>query len=173
LFECLKFLEEESTRTDKLCCIPPVFDKQRTGFVHSPLIRTCGPASGKRRNREPSGNRAPDGIRRWQTTGVPNAGVTRYKGWPRPQTGFTPQVRVYSRAAREKWIQFRNIPDNASPLEYVASLKKLAALDWDRMIPGHPYAGGRYGPHTARTISDANRMLSIGITLVSSSIRGW
>src|SRR5258708_10509316 len=37
-------------------------------------------------------------------------------------------------------IQFRNIPDNASPLQYILSLKKLAALDWDRMIPGHPYA---------------------------------
>ncbi len=42
-------------------------------------------------------------------------------------------------------VQFRNIPDNVSPLEYIASLKKLAALDWDRMIPGHPYAGGRLG----------------------------
>jgi glyoxylase-like metal-dependent hydrolase (beta-lactamase superfamily II) len=42
-------------------------------------------------------------------------------------------------------VQFRNMPDNASPLEYIASLKKLASLDWDRMIPGHPYAGGRYG----------------------------
>ncbi len=40
---------------------------------------------------------------------------------------------------------FRNIPDNASPIEYIASLKKLASLDWDRMITGHPYAGGRYG----------------------------
>ena len=42
-------------------------------------------------------------------------------------------------------IQFRNMPDNASPIEYLNSLKKLAALDWDRMIPGHPYAGGRFG----------------------------
>ena len=42
-------------------------------------------------------------------------------------------------------IQFRNIPDNASPLEFIDSLKKLATLDWDRMIPGHPYAGGRFG----------------------------
>jgi glyoxylase-like metal-dependent hydrolase (beta-lactamase superfamily II) len=42
-------------------------------------------------------------------------------------------------------ILFRNIPDNVSPLEYSDSLKKLAALDWDRLIPGHPYAGGRYG----------------------------
>jgi glyoxylase-like metal-dependent hydrolase (beta-lactamase superfamily II) len=49
-------------------------------------------------------------------------------------------------------IQFRNIPDNASPLEYIASLKKLAALDWDRMIPGHPYAGGRFG--TKKDVED-------------------
>jgi glyoxylase-like metal-dependent hydrolase (beta-lactamase superfamily II) len=42
-------------------------------------------------------------------------------------------------------ILFRNIPDNASPLEYIDSLKKLAALDWDRLIPGHPYASGRFG----------------------------
>ena len=49
-------------------------------------------------------------------------------------------------------VQFRNIPDNASPLEYIDSLKKLAALDWDRMIPGHPYAGGRYG--TQKDVED-------------------
>ncbi len=49
-------------------------------------------------------------------------------------------------------IQFRNIPDNASPLEYINSLKKLAALDWDPMIPGHPYAGGRYG--TKKDVED-------------------
>jgi glyoxylase-like metal-dependent hydrolase (beta-lactamase superfamily II) len=49
-------------------------------------------------------------------------------------------------------IQFRNIPGNASPLEYIDSLKKLAALGWDRMIPGHPYAGGRYG--TKKDVED-------------------
>jgi glyoxylase-like metal-dependent hydrolase (beta-lactamase superfamily II) len=49
-------------------------------------------------------------------------------------------------------IQFRNIPDNASPLEFIESLKKLAALDWERMIPGHPNAGGRYG--TKKDIQD-------------------
>jgi glyoxylase-like metal-dependent hydrolase (beta-lactamase superfamily II) len=49
-------------------------------------------------------------------------------------------------------IQFRNIPDNASPLEYIASLKKLVGLDWDRMIPGHPQAGGRYG--TKKDVED-------------------
>ncbi len=49
-------------------------------------------------------------------------------------------------------IQFRNIPDNMSPLEFIDSLKKLAALDWDRMIPGHPNAGGRYG--TKKDVQD-------------------
>ena len=49
-------------------------------------------------------------------------------------------------------VQFRDIPDNASPLEYIASLKKLDALDWDRMIPGHPQAGGRLG--TKKDVED-------------------
>lgn len=49
-------------------------------------------------------------------------------------------------------VQFRNIPDNASPLEYIASLKALDALDWDRLIPGHPYAGGRLG--TKKDVED-------------------
>ena len=49
-------------------------------------------------------------------------------------------------------VQFRNIPDNASPLEYIDSLKKLAALDWDRLIPGHPNAGGRLG--TKKDVQD-------------------
>ncbi|MGZ5828288.1 MAG: MBL fold metallo-hydrolase [Xanthobacteraceae bacterium] len=42
-------------------------------------------------------------------------------------------------------LQFRNIPDNASPVEFEESIKKVIALDWERMIPGHPSAGGRLG----------------------------
>jgi glyoxylase-like metal-dependent hydrolase (beta-lactamase superfamily II) len=42
-------------------------------------------------------------------------------------------------------VQFRNIPDNVSPVEFEDSIKKVIALDWDRMIPGHPSAGGRLG----------------------------
>ena len=42
-------------------------------------------------------------------------------------------------------LQFRNIPDNASPVEFEESIKKVLALDWERMIPGHPSAGGRLG----------------------------
>jgi glyoxylase-like metal-dependent hydrolase (beta-lactamase superfamily II) len=42
-------------------------------------------------------------------------------------------------------VQFRNIPDNASPVEFEDSIKKVIALDWERMIPGHPGPGGRLG----------------------------
>lgn len=42
-------------------------------------------------------------------------------------------------------LPFRNMPDTASPLEWEASLKRVLALDWERMIPGHPNAGGRLG----------------------------
>ena len=49
-------------------------------------------------------------------------------------------------------LPFRNMPDTANPLEWQASLKRVAALDWDRMIPGHPYAGGRLG--TKQDVND-------------------
>lgn len=42
-------------------------------------------------------------------------------------------------------LPFRNMPDTRNPMDWQASLKKLAALDWDRMIPGHPGPGGRLG----------------------------
>jgi glyoxylase-like metal-dependent hydrolase (beta-lactamase superfamily II) len=49
-------------------------------------------------------------------------------------------------------VQFRNMPDNASPLEFIDSLKKLVALEWDELIPGHPGAGGRFG--TKKDVQD-------------------
>jgi glyoxylase-like metal-dependent hydrolase (beta-lactamase superfamily II) len=42
-------------------------------------------------------------------------------------------------------LLFRNLPDTASPIEWEESLQRVVALDWDRLIPGHPYAGGRLG----------------------------
>jgi len=43
------------------------------------------------------------------------------------------------------------------PLEAMESLKKIAAMDWDRMIPGHPGApGGRLG-----TKQDAQNVLTL------------
>ena len=42
-------------------------------------------------------------------------------------------------------LPFRNMPDTRNPADWEASLKRLAALEWDRMIPGHPGPGGRLG----------------------------
>jgi glyoxylase-like metal-dependent hydrolase (beta-lactamase superfamily II) len=41
-------------------------------------------------------------------------------------------------------LQFRDFPDGFLP-DFFDSFDKVLALDWDRMIPGHPYAGGRFG----------------------------
>src|SRR6476620_7319466 len=49
-------------------------------------------------------------------------------------------------------VLFRNLPDTASVTDWEAGLKKVLALDWDRMIPGHPYAGGRLG--TKKDVQD-------------------
>ncbi len=37
-------------------------------------------------------------------------------------------------------VNFRNMPDSW-PIEWEGSLKKVLAMDWDRLIPGHPYKG--------------------------------
>jgi glyoxylase-like metal-dependent hydrolase (beta-lactamase superfamily II) len=49
-------------------------------------------------------------------------------------------------------LPFRNMPDTAHPLAWRDSLKQVAALEWDRLIPGHPYAGGRLG--TKQDVTD-------------------
>jgi hypothetical protein len=41
-------------------------------------------------------------------------------------------------------VQFRNMLDSFLP-DWFDSLDRVIAMDWDRMIPGHPYAGGRFG----------------------------
>jgi glyoxylase-like metal-dependent hydrolase (beta-lactamase superfamily II) len=41
-------------------------------------------------------------------------------------------------------VQFRDMPDGYLP-DWFGSLDRVLAMDWDRMIPGHPYAGGRLG----------------------------
>ncbi len=41
-------------------------------------------------------------------------------------------------------VQFRDMPDGYLP-DWFDSLDRVLAMDWDRMIPGHPYAGGRLG----------------------------
>jgi glyoxylase-like metal-dependent hydrolase (beta-lactamase superfamily II) len=41
-------------------------------------------------------------------------------------------------------VNWRNMPDSYLP-DWHQSLERVLALDWERMIPGHPYAGGRLG----------------------------
>jgi glyoxylase-like metal-dependent hydrolase (beta-lactamase superfamily II) len=41
-------------------------------------------------------------------------------------------------------VQFRDMPDGYLP-DWFDSLDRVLALDWTTMIPGHPYAGGRFG----------------------------
>ena len=41
-------------------------------------------------------------------------------------------------------VPFRNLPDAYLP-DWQQGLDRVLALDWDRLIPGHPNAGGRFG----------------------------
>lgn len=54
---------------------------------------------------------------------------------------------------------------DSHPLEWEDSLKKLIAMDWERLIPGHPGPGGRLG-----TKQDAQDILTM-LQEVSSEVR--
>jgi glyoxylase-like metal-dependent hydrolase (beta-lactamase superfamily II) len=41
-------------------------------------------------------------------------------------------------------VNWRNMPDSYLP-DWHESLKRVLAMDWDRLIPGHPGPGGRLG----------------------------
>jgi glyoxylase-like metal-dependent hydrolase (beta-lactamase superfamily II) len=41
-------------------------------------------------------------------------------------------------------VNWRNMPDSW-PIEWEDGIRKVLALDWERMIPGHPGPGGRLG----------------------------
>jgi glyoxylase-like metal-dependent hydrolase (beta-lactamase superfamily II) len=61
-------------------------------------------------------------------------------------------------------VQFRDMPDGYLP-DWFDSLDRVLALDWDRMIPGHPYAGGRLGT------KDDVRALKQYMTDLSDAVR--
>jgi hypothetical protein len=49
-------------------------------------------------------------------------------------------------------VQFRDMPDGYLP-DWFASLERVLGMDWDRMIPGHPFAGAGWEPRTMSGIS--------------------
>jgi glyoxylase-like metal-dependent hydrolase (beta-lactamase superfamily II) len=57
------------------------------------------------------------------------------------------------------WVPVGTLPGrgmiDSYPIEWEDSIRKLVAMDWDRLIPGHPGAGGRLG-----TKKDAQEMLT-------------
>jgi glyoxylase-like metal-dependent hydrolase (beta-lactamase superfamily II) len=67
------------------------------------------------------------------------------------------------------WLPVGSLPGrgmiDSYPLEWEDSIKKVLAMDWERMIPGHPGPGGRLG-----TKKDAQDMLSF-LQDVSAEVR--
>lgn len=61
-------------------------------------------------------------------------------------------------------VNFRNMPDGFLP-DWFDSLDRVLELDWDRLIPGHPYAGGRLGT------KDDVRNLKLYMTELSDAVR--
>ncbi len=61
-------------------------------------------------------------------------------------------------------VQFRDMPDGYLP-DWFESLDRVLAMDWDRMIPGHPYAGGRLGT------KDDVRNLKLYMTDLSDAVK--
>lgn len=85
-------------------------------------------------------------------------------------------------------LNFRNMPDSYLP-DWHQSLEKVLALDWERLIPGHPGPGGRLGTKQdvqshlgymnevsaeAKKLSDAGRCTEAGIREVKmEKYSGW
>jgi glyoxylase-like metal-dependent hydrolase (beta-lactamase superfamily II) len=67
------------------------------------------------------------------------------------------------------WLPVGSLPGrgmiDSYPLEWEESIKKVLAMDWERLIPGHPGPGGRLG-----TKKDAQDMLSF-LQDVSAEVR--
>jgi glyoxylase-like metal-dependent hydrolase (beta-lactamase superfamily II) len=55
------------------------------------------------------------------------------------------------------------------PLEAPASIKRILAMDWERLIPGHPGAGGRLG--TKKDVQDQLEFLQYASDTVQAAAR--
>ena len=61
-------------------------------------------------------------------------------------------------------VQFRDMPDGYLP-DWLAGIDRALAMDWDRLVPGHPGPGGRLGT------KDDIRLLRDYMTDVSNAAR--
>ena len=61
-------------------------------------------------------------------------------------------------------VQFRDMPDGYLP-DWLAGIDRVLAMDWDRLVPGHPGPGGRLGT------KDDVRLLKDYMTDVSNAAR--
>jgi len=70
-------------------------------------------------------------------------------------------------------VQFRNMLDGFLP-DWFDSLDRVLRLDWDRMIPGHPYAGGRLGTKDdVRALQGYMNDLSDAVKKAASEGKCW
>ncbi len=70
-------------------------------------------------------------------------------------------------------VMFRNGPDGFIP-DWFDSIDRVLALDWDRMIPGHPDAGGRLGTKDdARAYKQYMTDLSDAVKVAASQGKCW
>lgn len=70
-------------------------------------------------------------------------------------------------------VNFRNMPDSYLP-DWFDSLDRVLAMDWDRLIPGHPYAGGRFGTkEDVRALKQYMTDLSDAVRQAASQGKCW
>jgi hypothetical protein len=68
---------------------------------------------------------------------------------------------------------FRNGPDGFIP-DWFDSIDRVLALNWDRMIPGHPDAGGRFGTkEDVRAYKQYMTDLSDAVRVAASQGKCW
>lgn len=72
-----------------------------------------------------------------------------------------------------KRVNFRNMLDSYLP-DWFDSLDRVLAMDWDRLIPGHPYAGGRLGTkEDVRALKQFMTDLSDAVRQAASQGKCW
>jgi glyoxylase-like metal-dependent hydrolase (beta-lactamase superfamily II) len=70
-------------------------------------------------------------------------------------------------------VNFRNMPDSFLP-DWFESLDRVLSLDWDRLIPGHPYAGGRLGTKAdVRALKEYMTDLSNAVRQAAAEGKCW